>query len=167
MISLNPSIIMPLMAAAISAVGQISMKYAMLKHGQIEMAPNGIISLLLQPPLIFAMAIYAIAPFMWLQVLSKTPLSTAYPRKKESVQTISITSLSSLSFAHPTNFVNALDKAEVTVAVINPFLIPNHPDLQNCTSIRNAFLANGWEQLSYLVRENGQCIAAYVKEKNK
>ena len=79
MISLNPSITMPLIAAAISAVGQISLKYAMLKHGSIEMTPQGVISLMLEPPLIFAMAIYAVALLMWLQVLSKTPLSTAYP----------------------------------------------------------------------------------------
>ena len=73
------SMTMPLVAASISAVGQISLKYAMLKHGTIEVTPRGIISLVLEPRLIFAMAIYSVALFLWLQVLSKTPLSTAYP----------------------------------------------------------------------------------------
>lgn len=70
---------MPLIAAAISAVGQISLKYAMQKHGSFEVTLQGLFSLILEPRLIFAISIYAIALLMWLQVLSKTPLSTAYP----------------------------------------------------------------------------------------
>ena len=79
MINISSSITLPLIAAAISAAGQVLLKFAMIKHGAIVLSPRGIISLMLEPWLIFAMAIYAAALFLWLQVLSNTPLSTAYP----------------------------------------------------------------------------------------
>jgi len=73
------SLILPLIAAALSALGQISLKYAMLKHGSIELNIKGIASLILEPSLLLAIMIYSVAMLMWLQVLSKIPLSTAYP----------------------------------------------------------------------------------------
>lgn len=79
MINFNPTLILPLIAAAISAAGQVLLKYAMIKHGAILITPRGIITLMLEPWLLFAMVIYATALFLWLQVLSSTPLSTAYP----------------------------------------------------------------------------------------
>jgi undecaprenyl phosphate-alpha-L-ara4N flippase subunit ArnE len=79
MININSSIILPLIAAAISAGGQVLLKFAMIKHGAIVLTSRGIVSLIMEPWLIFAMAIYATALFLWLQVLSNTPLSTAYP----------------------------------------------------------------------------------------
>ena len=96
---------------------------------------------------------------------SPLPKRLRQPRGKKSVQTFSIASLNSASFDNPINFVNALEAAGVTAAVVDPFLIPNHPNLQSCSSIRDAFLKNGWEQLSYLVQEDSRCVTSYVKEK--
>jgi multidrug transporter EmrE-like cation transporter len=70
---------LPLIAALISAFGQVLLKYAMLRHGPIEFSPSGLLSLALEPRLICALAMYALALLMWLQVLSKVPLSVAYP----------------------------------------------------------------------------------------
>jgi multidrug transporter EmrE-like cation transporter len=68
-----------LIAAAISAMGQILLKHAMIRHGLIEFSPMGLIRLLSEPRLIVALGLYALALLAWLHVLSKVPLSTAYP----------------------------------------------------------------------------------------
>lgn len=68
-----------LMAAAISAFGQILLKHAMTKHGQIDFSINGLFSLFTEPRLLVALSLYAAALLAWLHVLSKVPLSTAYP----------------------------------------------------------------------------------------
>lgn len=70
---------LPIIAAIISAFGQVLLKSAMLKNGPIIFSVKGLISLFSQPQLIFAFCIYILAMVMWLQVLSKVPLSTAYP----------------------------------------------------------------------------------------
>ena len=70
---------LPLIAATISAFGQVLLKYAMMKHGAIEFSLQGLIRLFTEPRLILAMGLYAAALLMWLHVLSKVPLSTAYP----------------------------------------------------------------------------------------
>lgn len=70
---------LPLIAAVISAFGQVLLKYAMLKHGPIVPSFSGFLSLLFEPRLIVALAMYATAMVLWLQVLAKIPLSVAYP----------------------------------------------------------------------------------------
>ena len=70
--------VLPAAAATISAFGQVLLKYAMVAHGPIEPSLRGVFSLLLQPRLIAAFIIYALAMLMWLQVLARTPLSVAY-----------------------------------------------------------------------------------------
>lgn len=70
---------LPLVAAGTSAFGQIMLKYAMLKHGPIDFSFKGLINLFTEPLLVFALVIYASTLLMWLHVLSKVPLSTAYP----------------------------------------------------------------------------------------
>ena len=70
---------LPLIAAVISACGQVLLKYAMIKHGQIDFSFRGLISLFTEPRLLFALSLYAAALLMWLHVLSKVSLSTAYP----------------------------------------------------------------------------------------
>jgi undecaprenyl phosphate-alpha-L-ara4N flippase subunit ArnE len=51
----------------------------MLKHESIAFSPRGIFSLVTEPRLIIALSLYGAALLIWLQVLSKAPLSTAYP----------------------------------------------------------------------------------------
>lgn len=68
-----------LMAAAISAFGQVLLKYAMIKHGPINFSMQGLLGLLFEPRLLLALTLYAAALLAWLHVLSKVPLSTAYP----------------------------------------------------------------------------------------
>jgi undecaprenyl phosphate-alpha-L-ara4N flippase subunit ArnE len=72
-------IYLPFFAAAISAFGQVLLKYAMIKHGSIEFSLRGLFGLFTEPRLLFALFLYAAALLMWLHVLSKVPLSTAYP----------------------------------------------------------------------------------------
>jgi drug/metabolite transporter (DMT)-like permease len=55
------------------------LKYAMIKHGSISFTIQGIFSLITEPRLLFALSLYAAALLAWLHVLSKVPLSTAYP----------------------------------------------------------------------------------------
>ncbi|TLY52421.1 MAG: hypothetical protein E6K53_04380 [Gammaproteobacteria bacterium] len=69
---------LPIVAAVISAFGQVLLKYAMLRNGPIQPSLAGVISLITQPRLILALVVYAIALLMWLQVLSKFPLGIAY-----------------------------------------------------------------------------------------
>jgi undecaprenyl phosphate-alpha-L-ara4N flippase subunit ArnE len=70
---------LPVFAAVVSAFGQVLLKYAMQKHGPIVFSPGGIASLGTEPRLVAALSLYAVALLMWLHVLSKIPLSTAYP----------------------------------------------------------------------------------------
>ena len=70
---------LPFLAAAISAFGQVLLKYAMLKHGPIDFSLRGLFALLAEPRLLLALVLYAAALLMWLHVLTKVPLSTAYP----------------------------------------------------------------------------------------
>jgi undecaprenyl phosphate-alpha-L-ara4N flippase subunit ArnE len=73
------SIWLPLLAAAISAFGQILLKYAMSQVGPLNFSPAILLRALLQPFLPIALVIYALALLLWLEVLSTTPLSVAYP----------------------------------------------------------------------------------------
>jgi multidrug transporter EmrE-like cation transporter len=72
-------IYLPFVAAIISAFGQVLLKYAMTKHGAINFTLQGLLELFTEPLLLFALVLYAAALLMWLHVLSKVPLSTAYP----------------------------------------------------------------------------------------
>lgn len=73
------SIWLPLLAASISACGQILLKYAMTQVGPLNFSPSVLLKALSQPFLPIALVIYALALVLWLEVLSKTPLSVAYP----------------------------------------------------------------------------------------
>lgn len=75
----TPILLLPLFAAGISAIGQVLLKYAMLRHGPITFNLRGLLSLFIEPRLLLAMSLYAGALLLWLHVLSKVPLSTAYP----------------------------------------------------------------------------------------
>ena len=66
-------------ASIISAIGQICLKYAMIKHGEIDLTFLGLIKLFTEPWLLFALLIYFFGLVAWLYVISKVPLSTAYP----------------------------------------------------------------------------------------
>jgi undecaprenyl phosphate-alpha-L-ara4N flippase subunit ArnE len=73
------SIWLPLTAASISACGQILLKYAMSQVGPLNFSPAILLRALQQPFLPIALVIYALALLLWLEVLSTTPLSVAYP----------------------------------------------------------------------------------------
>ncbi|MDB5957144.1 EamA family transporter [Ramlibacter sp.] len=73
------SIWLPLFAASISACGQILLKYAMTQVGPLNFSPEVLLRAFRQPFLPVALLIYGLALLMWLEVLSKTPLSVAYP----------------------------------------------------------------------------------------
>lgn len=73
------SIWLPLLAASISACGQILLKHAMTQVGPLNFSPGILLRAMRQPFLPVALVIYALALLLWLEVLSKTPLSVAYP----------------------------------------------------------------------------------------
>lgn len=73
------SIWLPVLAAAISASGQLLLKYAMTQVGPMNFSVAVLLRALAQPYLPLALLIYALALYLWLEVLSKTPLSIAYP----------------------------------------------------------------------------------------
>ena len=73
------SIWLPILAAAISASGQLLLKYAMTQVRPMNFSPGVILRALAQPYLPLALLVYSLALFLWLEVLSKTPLSIAYP----------------------------------------------------------------------------------------
>ncbi|TRV70287.1 MAG: hypothetical protein EWV52_16770 [Microcystis panniformis Mp_MB_F_20051200_S6D] len=70
---------LPLLAAILSSIGQILLKLAMNRHGEIAFNVSGILRLLLEPVLLVALMLYASTLLMWLYILSKYPLSVAYP----------------------------------------------------------------------------------------
>ena len=81
----------------------------------------------------------------------------------ESMRQFSIATLKPNAFTSSIIFVHNLDAEGVTAVVIDHFLLLKHPTLQSCSSIRDAFLESGWQQLSYLVKDDGICIASYAK----
>jgi len=82
---MNPrQLVLPFVAAGIAAVGQLLLRTAMLKVGAIQVAalarPTALIRLLLGQPLLWvAIPVYAVGFLVWLIVLSRLPLSVAYP----------------------------------------------------------------------------------------
>jgi len=70
---------LPVVAANISAYAQVLLKYGMLAHEPIVLSSSGMFAPLLGPLLSVALAMYAVAMLLWLQVLAKILLSVAYP----------------------------------------------------------------------------------------
>lgn len=72
-----------LVAITLGAFGQIALKYGMKQHGSLG-APgasmvSSLISAVFTPYVLFGLFLYAISSAFWLIVLSKWPLSFAYP----------------------------------------------------------------------------------------
>ena len=75
---------LPLLAAILAAIGQLTLRMAMLKVGAINVTtlanPIALIPRLLTQPLLWAAGLIYMAGFLiWLTVLSRVPLSVAYP----------------------------------------------------------------------------------------
>lgn len=58
-------------------------------------------------------------------------------------------------------FVDSIQRDGVATAVVDIYLIDTYPQLGDCESIRSAFLARGWVELSYLAMPNERCIAIF------
>ncbi|WP_270584011.1 EamA family transporter [Bacillus smithii] len=59
--------------------GQFLWKYGMMKSGQSFSSLLGILKLLLSPYILTGLILYGAATVLWLFILSKVPLSVAYP----------------------------------------------------------------------------------------
>lgn len=75
---------LPLLAAIIAATGQLTLRMAMLKVGVIDVTalanPIALIAGLATQPLLWVAGLIYTAGFLiWLTVLSRVPLSVAYP----------------------------------------------------------------------------------------
>jgi drug/metabolite transporter (DMT)-like permease len=64
--------------AASMATGQVLFKLGAMKAPQVENA-SGWISLIFQPVVLTALCLYAASTFLWLWLLQRIPLTTAYP----------------------------------------------------------------------------------------
>ncbi|MFT3791174.1 MAG: EamA family transporter [Rudaea sp.] len=69
---------LPIVAATISAIGQVMLKYAMVRVGRLHLSFGMIGHALVEPIFVCAIAIYVLALLIWMQVLSTTPLNIAY-----------------------------------------------------------------------------------------
>ena len=81
--------------------------------------------------------------------------------------TISFSSLPLDAFLNPDSLVTALEKLEVGTTIISPSLILRYPTLQDCATLRYAFLNHGWSRVSDPACNDKQCIAIYIKEYKK
>ena len=77
---------------------------------------------------------------------------------------VSFQALAQEALLNPSNLVASIEDLKAGVAIIDPCLIMKYPTLQDCSSLRDAFLKSGWIQLSYSNGDNEQCIAVYIKE---
>jgi multidrug transporter EmrE-like cation transporter len=70
--------VLPIIAATISAFGQVLLKYAMTRVGRLQLSFEMLGRAATQPYFVVAIAIYVLALLIWMQVLSSTPLNIAY-----------------------------------------------------------------------------------------
>ena len=73
-----------LLSVTLSALAQVSFKYGMSAAGARSPAPEGarlltFITALASPGVLGGLALYGLGTLLWLQVLSRTDLSQAYP----------------------------------------------------------------------------------------
>ena len=70
-----------LFCVALSAVAQLLLKYGMSRGSAPALSadPRAILLLLLKPPVLIGLVIYAVSVVLWLLVLSKVDVSQAYP----------------------------------------------------------------------------------------
>jgi hypothetical protein len=76
---------------------------------------------------------------------------------------VSSMSLSPDAYLNPDNFVFALENMNAGGLIVDPFLFFKYPDLQNCSAMRDALLKFGWSQLSFSIKDDGRCVAVYIK----
>lgn len=82
---------------------------------------------------------------------------------KKPVRIFALDTIGPQAFVNPKFFVSVLEHEGVISAVIDQFLLLKNPSLESCASLRDAFLEKGWQQLTYLVKDDGLCIASYTK----
>ena len=71
-----------LSCVALSAIAQLLLKYGMSRGAApagIGGDPRALLMLLLKPPVLVGLVIYAVSVVLWLLVLSKVDVSQAYP----------------------------------------------------------------------------------------
>jgi len=63
----------------------------------------------------------------------------------------------------PQSLIDALDKAGAKALIIDPYMPQKFPGLGGCQQMQNALLKQGWQELTYAIRDDGKCIGAYRK----
>ncbi|HLT59434.1 MAG TPA: SMR family transporter [Limnochordales bacterium] len=66
-------------SVAMGVAGQLFMKRGMLAHPNLQLEASALLRALLQPAVLVGFACYGVASISWLMVLSRVPLSVAYP----------------------------------------------------------------------------------------
>lgn len=72
-----------LISISFNVLGQLSMKYAMIKYGEVNLQLSKILtivfSIFTRPFVILGLLLYFVSAFFWITALSKVELSYAYP----------------------------------------------------------------------------------------
>lgn len=73
-------IFLVLLASLVSSGGGSLLKYGLNRiDGGMKISPQGLMNVFLQPTILLGLFVYFIGAIIWMKVLSKYPLSTAYP----------------------------------------------------------------------------------------
>lgn len=74
-----PTFLLVIFSVGMGVAGQLLMKQGMLAHPELRLQFGALISALTQPYVLLGFACYGVASLSWLFVLSRVPLSVAYP----------------------------------------------------------------------------------------
>lgn len=73
------TLLLVLISVALGVCGQLLLKHGTNTFGADVARPLGVLSLLLHPPVIAGFVCYGAASLSWLVVLTRAPVSVAYP----------------------------------------------------------------------------------------
>ena len=73
----NPAVFLMVLSVTFGAVGQLSLKYGMLKHPNFQV--NKLLSLAASLPVVAGFGCYGLSTLLYMQALGELKLSQAYP----------------------------------------------------------------------------------------
>ena len=76
---------------------------------------------------------------------------------------LDISSLPEITKHTKYDFISALEKLGASALIIDPYMLQKFPNLGSCSDLSNALTHRGWNQLTYSLSDDGQCIAAFKK----
>lgn len=74
-----PTFLLVLFSVGMGVAGQLLLKRGMMAHPDLQLELAALLKAVLQPSVVMGFACYGLAAVSWLLVLSRVPLSVAYP----------------------------------------------------------------------------------------